>query len=358
MPYTRRAVSDFGIVTGSFTRNTAAKSTAPESISYSVTSSRVGAGDDEQVVFAAVQRGVVGYEQVALKHPLDHRVATLPDEQLAALVHCGADIVVVHRHLGQRREHIQLRHRAGGGLDAAKLRRKVAQQLLKEFALQHQQPLAGAQDLVFQVFQILGDVALGIGQRLLAHKVRGHLIGEGFADLDVIAEHPVEAHLQGADAGLLLKLCLHLGQKALAAVDDVPQFVHLRREAFPDDAAVLEGGGGVLVDGGHDAVVDVGEGVDLHRQRLQLGAVKALGQLPQTGQLGAGGGQGVHLFGGGAAVDRAGHQPLHIEHMAQRLDDLGPLHALSVQPRPTHLADDKAASSVTRTSSIDKLLSI
>ena len=40
MPYTRRAVSDFGIVTGSFTRNTAAKSTAPESISYSVTSSR------------------------------------------------------------------------------------------------------------------------------------------------------------------------------------------------------------------------------------------------------------------------------------------------------------------------------
>ena len=122
-------------------------------------------------------------------------MTSLPDEQFAALVHRGADVVVVRRHLRQRGENVQPRHRPGGGLDAGKLSGEIKQQLLEQLVLQRQQTLAGAQNFVFEVFQVLGDVALGVCQRLLAHEVCGYLSGEGLADLDVVTEHPVEAHL-------------------------------------------------------------------------------------------------------------------------------------------------------------------
>ena len=91
----------------------------------------------------------------------------------------------------------------------------------------------GGEDGVLQVLELLGDVPLAVGQGLLADVVRGHLVVEGVADLDVVAEDLVVAHLQAADAGALLLPGLHLGDDRRAARLDLPEAVHLGVVARP-----------------------------------------------------------------------------------------------------------------------------
>ncbi len=45
---------------------------------------------------------------------------------------------------------------------------EVSQQLGKKLVFQRDEALVGAEDLVFQLFEFRGDVALAAGQRLLA----------------------------------------------------------------------------------------------------------------------------------------------------------------------------------------------
>ena len=86
----------------------------------------------------------------------------------------------------------------------------------------------------------MGIIAFSpLAQGLLTDKALGDFPGIGAADLDIIPEHPVEADLQFGDTGLFPQFGLHLGQIALAAMDDIPQFIHFLAVAFPDDTPVL-----------------------------------------------------------------------------------------------------------------------
>ena len=77
------------------------------------------------------------------------------------------------------------------------------QQIGKELMFQHEQTLVGAEDLIFQLLQLRRDVAFAGGQGLLAGEGIGHRVSVGAADLDIVAEHLIEADLQLGDAGLL-----------------------------------------------------------------------------------------------------------------------------------------------------------
>ena len=100
--------------------------------------------------------------------------------------------------------------------------------------------------------------------------------------------------------------------------------------ALGDDAAILEGGRRFRVHRRKDAGLDVLQRVDAGRQLGQLRAATALGLFAQAGQTVAGLGQRVDLLRGRGAVDRAGHQALHIRDVAQLVDqvaaDYGLLH--------------------------------
>ena len=92
-----------------------------------------------------------------------------------------------------------------------------------------------------------------------------------------------------------------------------------------EGAAVLEGGGGVGVDGGADAGLEVVQRVDAGGKLGQLGAAAAFGQPFQLRQPVEGLSHGVDLLGGGRAVDSgAGHQPLDVGDVAQRFGQLAP----------------------------------
>ena len=283
----------------------------------------VGAGDDQHPVAALVQGGVVGHKQAAFQHLLNDRVAALGDVQHVAAVHHGFGVVVADGRLGKAGQHVQLGHAGGGFLDAQDLGRDGREQVGKQLVLQNQQPLVGAEDLVFQLFQFRGDVPLAGGQGLLAGKGIRHAVGVRAADLDVVAEHLVEADLQLGDAGLLPQAGLHLGEEALAAVHDVPQLVHLGVVAGADGAAVLEVCRRVVHDGAAHQRQDIRQRVDAGGQVSQQRGVQSLGDAAHLRQGLAGVGQGADLPRGGGAVQDAGGQPLDVKHPAQRLFQVG-----------------------------------
>ena len=196
----------------------------------------VGAGDDEAAVGGAVEGGIVGHEQAALEHLLDHRMTALHNGQLIAVVHNRAAVVVLGR---QRRQHIQLGDGIGRPLDAVQLGADGLQQLGKKAVFQRDEALMRTEDLAFQLFEFLGDVALAAGERLLADVSLRHQIFVAVADLDKVAEDVVVADLQLGDAGLLPQAGLQLGQNALGIIPDGTQLVHFRVVALGNDTAVL-----------------------------------------------------------------------------------------------------------------------
>ena len=288
----------------------------------------IRAGDDEAAVGGAVELRIVGHEEAPLQHLLYHRVAALGDGQLVAVVHHGAAVVVLCRHLRQRRQHIQLGHGVGRPLDAVELTADLFQQLSKEPVLQCDKALVCAEDLVFQLLQLLRDVALAGGEGLFADVGLGDHLLIGVADLDEVTEDVVVADLQLGDARLLPQARLQLGEDAFGIITDGAQLIHLRVVALGDDAAVLQGGGGIRVDGCEDGCFDVVQQIDLARKGGQLRAAAALGLRPQVRQALAGLGHRVDLLGRGRTIDRTGHEALEVGDIVELLDEVAPLHSL------------------------------
>ena len=201
-----------------------------------------------------------------------------------------------------------------------------------------------AQNLVFQLFQLGGNVALTIGQGLLAGIVVGNHVFVAVADLDVIAKHMVEADFQLGNTGFLPQAGFQLSQNPLGVLPDGPQFIHFVVVARSNDAAILEGGGGFRVDGRINAGLDVLQGVHFSGQSFQLLAAAVPCQLFQLGQTVKGLGHRVDFLGGGGAIHRPGHQALNIGDIAQGLGQLTPGHGLFHQAlhRVEAVVDDGA----------------
>ena len=168
----------------------------------------VRAGDEQHPVLVLVEHRIVGYKQTALEHLFNDRVAALLDLHNAALIHVWHDVVVLQRRFGKACQHIELCHSRCRALDADDLGGDRRKQVGKQLVFQNQQALVCAEDLIFQLLQFGRDVALARRQRLLAGEGIGHRVGVGAADLDIVAEHLVEADLQLGDAGLLAVACL------------------------------------------------------------------------------------------------------------------------------------------------------
>ena len=255
----------------------------------------------------------------------------LGDGQHIAVVHHGAAVVVFRSNLRQRSQHIQLSNGVSGALDAVQLGTDALQQLVKQAALQRDEPLVRAKDLAFQLLQLLRDVTLAGGEGLFTDVSLRHKVFVGVAHLDEVAEHMVITDLQLGDASLLPQTGFQLRQHALGVIADGAQLVHLGMVTLGDDAAILEGGGGVRVYCGINARLDILQRVDTCGQLGKLRAVAALCLLAQTGQTVTGLGKGVDFLGGGRAVHRAGHQALHVRDVMQFLGQIAAHHGLAHQ---------------------------
>ena len=277
----------------------------------------IGAGDDADPLLLGTHQGVVGDEQGVRAHLLHHRVAAGLYLDDAGLVHAGAAVVVLHRHGGKGAKRIQLGDKGRGQLHTGDGLRQPGAQGGEQLVLQRGVPVLGGEHVVLQILQLLGDVALAVDQRLLADIVGGHLILEGIGYLDIIAEYLVVADLQGADAGLFLFLRLHLRQKALAAVEDAAQAIHLRVEAVPDHLALPDGERRLV----HQRLPDEGRQiVEILQLLIQL-VQRSGGKRCQLGLHGGeplhGGAEGHQIPPAGGAVDHPADEPLHIRDAAE-----------------------------------------
>ena len=145
--------------------------------------------------------GVVGDEQGVLQHGLHHGMTAVFNGNFPPQCDFRAAVAPLHRHGGEAAQRVRGGYGGGGLLHPGGLLGKVLPKLGEDLVFQRGEPVLGGKYLIFQLFQLLGDVALAVGEGLLADVIRGHLIDKGLGYLNIITEYPVEAHFQGADAG-------------------------------------------------------------------------------------------------------------------------------------------------------------
>ena len=182
-----------------------------------------------------------------------------------------AAIAPLRRHGGKRTQGIHGGNRHGRQLHPLRPLGKLTAQPGENIIFQGGEPLFGGEHLGFQLFEFLGNVAFAVCQGLLADVALGHLVNEGLGHLDVIAEHPVIAHLEGADAGFFPLIGLNGGNGAGAALHNVPQLISLGICALADDAALPDGQGRIVHDGLFNQLHIVFHGVDAPVQLHQHG---------------------------------------------------------------------------------------
>src|SRR6202022_3887304 len=90
------------------------------------------------------------------------------------------------------------------------------------------------------LLQLRRDVARAICQRLLADILGGDRLAVGVTDLDVVAEHLVEANLERPDTTSLALLLLQRGDPLARGARAIPDAVQLGVEPRTKDAAILE----------------------------------------------------------------------------------------------------------------------
>ena len=181
----------------------------------------------------------------------------------AAVVHARTAIVVVHRDGRERAERVELGDEPRRALDAHALGSHSVAQGGEEFKFERLVAVARGQNLLLKVFEFFGDVALAVHERLLADVRFGHKLLEGVRDLDIVAEDLVVADLQRADAGLFLLARLDVGEKPLAARQNLVQAVDFGIVALADEAALAHGKRRLVDERVADALRHIGERVEL-----------------------------------------------------------------------------------------------
>ena len=171
-------------------------------------------------------------------------------------------IAPLNGHGGQGAQHIRRRHGLSRQLNSGSLLSQVLPEPGEDLIFQGGEPIFGGEHLVFQLLQLLGDVTLAVGKGLLADVACGHLVDEGFGNFNIIAEDPVKAYLQGADAGFLPLAGLDGGNGAAAALHNVPEAIGFGIRAFADDAALPDGQGRLVYDGIFNFIGAVRQRVD------------------------------------------------------------------------------------------------
>ena len=129
--------------------------------------------------------------------------------------------------------------------------------------------------------------------------------------------------------------------QVLAAREDAPQPVHLGVVAQADEAALPDGEGGLVHNGGGDELPQLGQVVQGPAQGGQQRRRRALQQLPQPGQPAQARRQGHQIPAPSGAVDDAADEPLQVGDLPQGGTQLLPADGVAHQflHRPQPLAD-------------------
>ena len=175
---------------------------------------------------------------------LDHRVTPGGDLQGVAVVDLRCGPAVAGGYLRQGEQGIELGQGPRGCQEPGSLSGDQCGETRQGLALAEGDLLVGGQDARLGVLQRGGDVALAVGDGLLAGVVARHQGEVGAGDLDVVAEDFVEPDFQGADTGPLSFSSLQRGQPLPRVVYGGDGIVEIGGESGANHG----GAGGVLCD--------------------------------------------------------------------------------------------------------------
>ncbi len=144
------------------------------------------------------------------------------------------------RALGEAGEHIELRDGGRRGLQRRQAGGQPVEQLVVQFLLARQRPVARAEHLVLERLELGGDEPLGgfhglAPQILLRHPIRLRAV-----DFDEETLHPIEAELEAGKPGALALAALQVEQILLRVAAQQAKLVQLGVVPRGDHAAVAQ----------------------------------------------------------------------------------------------------------------------
>ena len=213
-------------------------------------------GDDHDLRLLVVEVHVIRH--VALPEGellLDDGVAPSTDIDDEAIIDDGAGVALRDGHFGERTEAVQLSDDAGILLQWADEAREAYKEFAIETPFEAGDTLFGAEDLLLVLLELGEDVALGVGERLLACPVFGYLIIVGGAHLDVVAEDIIIGDLEGGDTRALTLAALELQEVFLAVGGEATELIQLAIHSWGDGDTTTESSGWLF----GQRVLDVGD---------------------------------------------------------------------------------------------------
>ena len=167
---------------------------------------------------------------------LNHGVAALTNIDDETVVDVWADILVLCGHSREREQAVELCKHVRIQLHLRHPFAERQHQLLIEPVLDDLDTLFRGLYLLFVLLELVGYIAFGIDECLLADPLRRYLFLVGVTHLEVVSEDIVIADLQAGDARALYLALLDLQQVLLAVCLDSAQFVELCVHTSCDDA--------------------------------------------------------------------------------------------------------------------------
>ena len=273
------------------------------------------------LIFHEIQIGVVGHKPFAVLEGFNHRMPSVADLDLAVAHHVRTAVAVLHRGLGQPRQHIQIRKCGSTFLNAHRMGEHLLPQLGKELLLKNHRPVLRAENLVFHFLKCRGDEAFRIHQGLFALIVLRHQIQVRFAHFDVIAEYLVVADLQVLNPGLFLLLDLEFRQPVPTFRGCGPEFIQLGMNPLADHPAILEIYRWLLHQPAINMLRQFRQGMHLVPKTLQEHRATSGQNRFQIGQSTQRLGQRLNLAGIPRLTVQPGQQPLHVFDFRQFFPD-------------------------------------
>ncbi len=155
----------------------------------------------------------------------------------------------------------------------------MSEQLLPQsviqFLFQPRGVFTGAQHANLVLFEVWGNEALGIDQRLFANIGLRHVFRMRFPHFNVIAKDLVKADAQGVNASAFALLGLKRAQPILARGIGIAQGIEFGVIARTNDEAVAQRRRRLFDNGLGNAAFDIGEAVPLRGAFDEPGALPA-----------------------------------------------------------------------------------
>ena len=122
-------------------------------------------------------------------------MATLFDIDDFRRVNHRTDVLILLSHFRETQQAIQVGNDIGIDLNLRNKLLHTENQVVEEFGLEGEDLIFSAQNLLFVLLQLLGDIAFSLGQCLLANPLWRNQFLIGVANLEVIAKHIIISYL-------------------------------------------------------------------------------------------------------------------------------------------------------------------